>query len=125
MSRIKSRNTKPELIVRSLIHAMGYRYRLHKKNLPGTPDLVFAKHKKIIFVHGCFFHMHKCRYGSVTPKTNYEFWQTKRQGNVARDKKNQTELKKNGWNAMIIWECEVKDTAKLVRKIRKFLAVKN
>jgi DNA mismatch endonuclease (patch repair protein) len=101
---------------------MGFRYRLHKKSLPGTPDLVFAKHKKIIFVHGCFFHMHKCRYGAVTPKTNYEFWQTKRQGNVTRDKKNQTALKKLGWKVMLIWECEIKDVERLSNKIKKFLS---
>jgi DNA mismatch endonuclease (patch repair protein) len=108
MSRIRNSNTKPEMIVRKLIHKMGYRYRLHRKDLPGKPDLVFSKHRKIIFVHGCFFHMHDCRYGQVIPKTNAEFWKNKRKSNVERDKKNVTELKNDGWDVLIIWECMTK-----------------
>lgn len=110
MSRIRSRNTKPEMIVRSMVHKMGYRYRLHNKKLPGKPDLTFAKRRKIIFVHGCFFHMHNCRYGEVVPSTNAKFWRTKRRGNVERDRKNVEALETNGWQVLVIWECMTKPT---------------
>ena len=108
MSRIRDRNTKPELAVRSLAHRMGYRFRLHRKDLPGKPDLVFPVRQKIIFVHGCFFHMHNCPYGRVTPKTNPEFWLKKREGNVARDNRNITALEIAGWEVLIVWECMTK-----------------
>ncbi len=108
MSRITSRNTKPEMIVRKLVHGMGYRYRLHRKDLPGKPDLVFAGRRKIIFVHGCFFHMHDCRYGQVVPKTNSEFWHNKRISNVERDKKNEIKLISEGWDILTVWECMTK-----------------
>ncbi len=108
MSRIRNRNTKPEMIVRSMVHKMGFRYRLHRKDLVGKPDLVFSSRRKIIFVRGCFFHMHDCSYGKVTPKTNAEFWQNKRLGNVERDKKNIEILTKDGWNVLVIWECMTK-----------------
>lgn len=108
MSRIHYRNTKPEMIVRSIVHKMGFRYRLHRKDLAGKPDLVFQSRRKIIFVHGCFFHMHNCSYGKVTPKTNAEFWQNKRMGNVARDEKNINILENDGWDVLIIWECMTK-----------------
>ncbi len=108
MSRIRNRNTKPEMIVRSIVHKIGFRYRLHRKDLAGKPDLVFSSRRKIIFVHGCFFHMHDCSYGKVTPKTNAEFWQNKRLGNVERDKKNIEILTKDGWNVLVIWECMTK-----------------
>ena len=121
MSRIRSRDTKPEMIVRSLVHSMGYRFRLHSKKLPGKPDLVFPKHQKIIFVHGCFFHKHQCRYGMVTPKTNTLFWETKRNGNVKRDSITQSILKKTGWEVYVIWECQTKDKAKLQTSLQKFL----
>lgn len=108
MSRIRNRNTKPEMIVRSIVHKMGYRYRLHRKDLPGKPDLVFPSRHKIIFVHGCFFHMHNCPYGQVVPKTNAEFWEKKRTANVERDRKNENILKSAGWDVFIIWECMTK-----------------
>jgi len=108
MSQIRSRNTKPEMIVRSLVHRMGYRYRLHRKDLPGKPDLVFPSRRKIIFVHGCFFHLHDCSYGRVVPKTNAEFWQNKRQGNVERDNRNLEALENDGWSVLIVWECTTK-----------------
>jgi DNA mismatch endonuclease (patch repair protein) len=108
MSRIRNRNTKPEIIVRSIVHKMGFRYRLHRKDLAGKPDLVFLSRRKIIFVHGCFFHMHDCSYGKVTPKTNAEFWQNKRLGNIERDKKNIEILTKDGWDVLVIWECMTK-----------------
>ena len=105
MSRIRGKDTKPEMIVRSLVHQMGYRFRLHRKDLPGRPDLVLPRHRKIIFVHGCFWHMHRCRYGRVVPKTNTQFWQDKRRGNVERDRRNAAALRKAGWQVLTIWEC--------------------
>jgi DNA mismatch endonuclease, patch repair protein len=121
MSRIRSRNTRPELIVRSIVHAMGYRYRLHKSELPGKPDLVLVRHSKIINIHGCFFHMHTCKYGRVTPATNSKFWLTKRLGNVERDRRNTRALKKAGWKVMTVWECETKTIYALTKRIEKFL----
>jgi DNA mismatch endonuclease (patch repair protein) len=120
MSRIRGKDTKPEMVVRRLVHAMGYRYRLHQKDLPGKPDLVFPCLKKVIFVHGCFWHVHNCRYGRVKPATNAEFWERKRSGNRERDARNRRHLKHLGWQALVIWECQVvrKDTAE---RIRKFL----
>jgi DNA mismatch endonuclease (patch repair protein) len=105
MSRIRGKDTKPELLVRSVVHRMGYRFRLHRTDLPGKPDLVLPKHRKIIFVHGCYWHMHRCRYGRVVPKTNTEFWQQKRQGNVQRDRRNLKQLRKDGWQILVVWEC--------------------
>lgn len=106
MSAIKGRDTKPEIIVRRLVHGMGFRYRLNLKDLPGKPDLVFTRLKKIIFVHGCFWHMHRCRYGRVVPATNAEFWRNKREGNVERDKRKQKELRSLGWEILVVWECQ-------------------
>ena len=122
MSRIRSRDTKPEMVVRSLVHQMGYRFRLHKKGLPGTPDLVLAAHRKVIFVHGCFWHMHRCRYGKVTPATNTEFWQNKRGVNVTRDKRNRRQLKAAGWSVLVIWECWTRDIeGQLLPRLQRFL----
>lgn len=123
MSRIRGKNTRPELIVRSIVHRMGYRYALHKKNLPGKPDLVFSCRRKIIFLNGCFFHMHDCRYGRVKPRTNTEFWQTKRLSNVTRDKKNLLALKNAGWEVLTIWECWTKPAkiGELPEVLRSFL----
>jgi DNA mismatch endonuclease, patch repair protein len=123
MSRIRGKNTRPELIVRSIVHRMGYRYALHKKNLPGKPDLVFSRRRKIIFLNGCFFHMHDCRYGRVKPRTNTEFWQTKRLSNVTRDKKNLLALKNAGWEVLTIWECWTKPAkiGELPEVLRSFL----
>ena len=121
MSQIKSKNTKPEIHVRSLVHRMGYRYSLHRKDLPGKPDLVLVKHKKVIFVHGCFWHMHKCRYGKVKPATNVKFWQSKREANVARDKRNLLKLRKKGWKVLVIWECQTRNSEHLFDKLSKFL----
>ena len=122
MSRIRGKDTKPEMVVRKLIHSLGYRYRLHQKNLPGQPDIVLTRHHKIILVNGCFWHMHKCRYGKVKPKTNPKFWQTKRMGNVERGRKNLRQLRKVGWKVLIVWECQVKDTKKLTQMLQKFFS---
>jgi DNA mismatch endonuclease (patch repair protein) len=100
---------------------MGFRYALYRKDLPGRPDLVLTKHRKIIFVHDCFWHMHQCRYGKVKPATNSEFWQTKREGNVARDKRNLRKLRTNGWKVLVIWECQIRHIEKLTKNIHKFL----
>lgn len=121
MSRIRSRNTQPELIVRSLIHSLGYRYRLHRRDLPGQPDIVLPKYKKVIFVHGCFWHMHDCRFGKVEPKTNAEYWQAKRLSNVERDKNHIAALKMKGWQVLVLWECQVKELENLEMKINEFL----
>lgn len=121
MSRIRNKNTRPEIIVRSLVHGMGYRYSLHKSELPGKPDLVLSRHRKIIFVHGCFWHMHKCRYGKVKPKTRANFWQNKRLGNVVRDRKNLAALKREGWQVLVVWECWTRDLESLESRLAAFL----
>lgn len=121
MSRIKDRNTRPEMIVRSMVHHMGYRFRLHSKKLPGRPDLVFPIRRKIIFVHGCFFHMHTCHRGMDAPKTNAEFWLTKRLSNAERDRRNIAALENEGWQVLIIWECQTKDPQHLRVVIADFL----
>ncbi len=123
MTAIKSRHTKPELIVRSIIHRLGFRFRLHDAKLPGKPDIVLPRHKKIILVHGCFWHIHDCKRGNVTPKTNVEYWQTKRLRNVERDRANLKVYKKEGWKTLTVWECEIKDLAKLEVKLKKFLTL--
>ena len=109
------------MVVRSLVHGMGYRYRLHRKDLPGKPDLVFPGRKKVIFVHGCYWHKHDCKYGCVVPKTNTEFWQNKRQSNVDRDIRNKEKLEEQGWEVLTIWECEIKSPEAITPKIKGFL----
>jgi len=121
MSQIRSKDTSPEIIVRSLVHRMGYRYALHRNDLPGHPDIVLVRHKKIIFVHGCFWHMHRCRYGRVIPATRTNFWQTKRHGNVLRDKRNLKKLRLAGWQLLTVWECQIRNSEKLTRRLREFL----
>ena len=123
MSHIRGKDTKPELIVRSLVHQMGFRFRMHGKGLPGKPDLVLPRHIKLIQVHGCFWHMHRCRYGRVAPKTNAEFWQNKRQGNADRDRRNNRHLRQLGWEVLVIWECWTRDPeTKLIPRLETFLA---
>jgi len=121
MSQIRDKNTKPEIIIRSVIHRMGFRFRLHDKNLPGKPDIVLPRHKKVIFVHGCFWHLHNCRYGRVKPATNAKFWQTKRLSNKTRDKKTLAQLKKLGWQVLIIWECQLRNPTQISHKLQSFL----
>ena len=121
MSRIRCKDTKPEMVVRSMVHRMGFRYRLHQKNLPGKPDIVLTRHRKIIMVHGCFWHMHNCRYGRVIPKTNVKFWQEKREATVVRDKSNLRQLRKEGWKVLVIWECQTRNPEKVINKIANFL----
>jgi DNA mismatch endonuclease (patch repair protein) len=122
MASVHSKDTKPELAVRSLVHALGYRYRLHVATLPGKPDLVFPSRRKIIFVHGCFWHRHaRCRY-ATSPKTRSDFWQEKFLTNVARDRRTRRELKKMGWSLLTVWQCELKNPQKLEVRIDEFLA---
>ncbi|GLK54273.1 very short patch repair endonuclease [Methylopila capsulata] len=123
MRAVKSRDTKPEMQVRRAAHALGYRFRLHRKDLPGSPDLVFPSRKKVIFVHGCFWHGHNCPRGSRMPKTNAEYWQAKIARNVARDWRTLAELGALGWEALTIWECELKDPSGLADRLRSFLCV--
>lgn len=121
MSAIRGKDTKPEMVVRGIVHALGYRYRLHRRDLPGVPDLVFPRLQKIINVHGCFWHMHTCRYGSVVPKSNSAFWQTKRTGNVGRDRSTLRRLRASGWDVLTVWECETKKNSHLANRLCKFL----
>lgn len=112
MSRIKSKNTKPEMLVRQFLHRNGFRYRLHVKDMPGKPDIVLPKYKTVIFVHGCFWHGHEgCKY-YVVPKTRTEWWLNKIQGNATNDTKAETVLITSGWKIIKIWECELKANAK-------------
>src|SRR5580704_5522506 len=120
MSRIRGRNTKPELAVRSLLHKMGFRFRLHDRSLPGCPDVVFGRRKSVIFVHGCFWHRHNCG-KAYLPKTRRAFWRKKFLGNVTRDKRNLLKLKAEGWKTMVIWECEIRHSSHLVKRLLRFL----
>lgn len=120
MAGIKGKHTKPELAVRRLVHKMGFRFRLHRRDLPGTPDLVFPRMQKVIFVHGCFWHRHSGCKLAYTPKSNTVFWQTKLEGNVLRDIAAQEALAAMGWDALIVWECEIADLPELSRKILSF-----
>lgn len=121
MRRIRSKDTSIEMTIRRLVHGMGYRYRLHAKDLPGSPDLVFRGRRKIILVHGCFWHRHRKCPLSSTPKTRVDFWKEKFEKNMVRDRRNLRELKKLGWSILVVWQCEIKDKDKLEKKIRLFI----
>lgn len=108
MRRVKSSNTKPEIALRKSLHALGFRFRVNVKDLPGKPDIVLRKHRTVIFVHGCFWHGHDCRRGARTPKTNTAYWLEKISRNMARDRKNQQRLRELDWNVLVVWECEIK-----------------
>ena len=119
MAQIASRNTGPEIRVRQAAHAMGLRYRLHRRDLPGTPDIVFPKLKVAVFVHGCFWHRHEgCRMAAV-PKTRPDFWAVKFAGNIARDQRKSLNIAAAGWREVVVWECETKDRAALAGIIRQ------
>ncbi|WP_245590015.1 very short patch repair endonuclease [Desulfonatronum lacustre] len=121
MSRIRGKNTKPELIVRSLLHGLGYRFRLHRKDLPGKPDITLPKYKKVVFVHGCFWHSHQNCPRAKRPTTNTEFWREKLGKNIRRDQENSERLKQKGWDVLVLWSCEIKDLDALKAKLRQFL----
>jgi DNA mismatch endonuclease, patch repair protein len=125
MSRIRGKNTKPELLVRSLLHAKGYRYRLHGASrgikLPGNPDLVFAGRRKVIFVNGCFWHFHDCKVGQHAPKANAEFGKTKRARTRDRDASQRRQLENDGWEVLTVWECELRDLSAVEKQLELFL----
>ncbi|GAB4227728.1 MAG: very short patch repair endonuclease [Methyloligellaceae bacterium] len=123
MARIRSKDMKPEMAVRRMVHAMGFRYRLHRRDLPGKPDLVFPARRKIIFVHGCFWHQHPdpaCR-DARPPRSNTAYWGPKLARNVERDAEHQRALEAAGWQVLVVWECELKQSAELAERLRAFL----
>jgi DNA mismatch endonuclease (patch repair protein) len=121
MRRIRSKDTSPELVLRRLVHGLGYRFRLHRKDLPGRPDLVFAKRRKIVFVHGCFWHQHGgCREGRI-PSSRLDYWVPKLEKNQIRDAANRALLEEQGWKVLIVWECELTDISVVKRAVKKFL----
>lgn len=122
MSRIRSADTKLEIVLRSLLHRMGFRFRLHRRGLPGRPDVVLPKYHTVIFVHGCFWHQHPGCVEAVRPKTNKKYWTAKLDGNVKRDKRNRRSLRKDGWRVLRFWECQIeKDPIRIAMKIGKDL----
>jgi len=121
MSHIRGRDTAPEMRVRRILHAAGLRYRLHGKSLPGKPDLVFAGRRTVVFVHGCFWHMHSCKYGKPAPATNRDFWAEKRRSNAERDKRNRTALEADGWRVFEIWECETRNLQALPDRLLEII----
>ena len=122
MSLVRSRGSKAEMTVRRLVHSLGYRYRLHRPDLPGTPDLVFSKLQCVIFIHGCFWHQHSCPAGNRMPKSRLDFWRAKLTGNVKRDLRNARKLRRDGWRVLTIWECQTRDRDALARRLGRFLS---
>lgn len=123
MSRVRGRDTKPELLVRRIAHGLGYRFRLHRRDLPGVPDIVFPSRRKVIFVHGCFWHRHPdpaCKLARM-PKSRLDFWVTKLENNKKRDEKNMARLHVLGWEALVVWECQISNQDELRIRIREFL----
>lgn len=120
MQAVKSKDTKPEMVVRRLLHSMGYRYRLHRKGLPGKPDIVFPGRKKAIFVHGCFWHWHGCKKGQL-PKSRLAYWKPKLTKNVERDKAKTEQLESLGWRVLVVWQCETADVDALASTLRRFM----
>ena len=125
MSMVRSKNTKPELLVRSYLHRNGLRFRLYRKDILGCPDIVLRKHRALVFVHGCFWHQHKGCKKARMPKSNRDYWRPKLEGNVKRFSKNQTDLKKMGWRVFVLWECEVGKPDKLMKLVKKIKEHKN
>jgi len=121
MSRVKGRDTKPEILVRSFVFRMGFRFRLHQRKLPGTPDIVLPRHRKVIFVHGCFWHGHKGCSRSKRPSSNVRFWNNKLDANIRRDKRFRRQLRRMGWKSLVVWECETRSPEKLLHKLERFL----
>jgi DNA mismatch endonuclease (patch repair protein) len=122
MGRVRAKDTKPEMVVRRLVHSLGYRYRLHNRSLPGRPDLVFAKRRKVIFVHGCFWHRHSASCPLTRmPKSRLDFWVPKFEGNKRRDAENEAKLKAMGWDFLVVWECQLGSLDSLGGRVRDFL----
>ena len=121
MSRIRKTDSAPELLVRQILHRLGYRFRLYRKDLPGCPDIVLPKYKKIIFVHGCWWHRHNCHLGRRTPKSRTKYWLPKLAANKKRDKENRSKLLKLGWKILVVWECQIKKPERITDKIISFL----
>ena len=121
MARVRSKNMRPELMVRKLVFALGYRYRLHGRDLPGCPDVVFRSRRKVIFVHGCFWHRHENCALARLPKSRLDFWKPKLEGNRERDEKIKRALYRRGWKVLTVWECQLKETRRLESRIRRFL----
>jgi DNA mismatch endonuclease (patch repair protein) len=121
MSRIRKTDTSPELMVRQIVHRLGYRFRLYRRDLPGCPDIVLPRRMKVIFIHGCWWHRHNCRLGRRTPKTKKKYWLPKLQANKERYKKDRRSLQKHGWKVLTIWECQTKRPEKIIERISKFL----
>src|SRR4030042_6923178 len=124
MSRIRSKDTTPELVVRHLVHRMRHRFRLYRRDLPGHPDLVLARHRKVIFIHGCFWHRHGCKRGRTKPATNPDYWEHKRQGNTRRHQRKVRLLKRLGWDVHVVWECETGKPELLTKTLASFLSSK-
>ena len=122
MSRIRSKDTGPELLVRGLLYRLGYRYRLHVRGLPGTPDIVFHSKRKAVFVHGCFWHQHPNCSDACIPNSRTEYWLPKLKRNVQRDEENRKDLRSLGWGTLVVWECETKSASKVSRRLQRFLA---
>lgn len=122
MSRIRGKDTVPELTVRSLLHRLGYRFRIHYKDLPGHPDIVLPKYQAVIFVHGCYWHRHRgCKF-AYNPKSRTDFWQEKFNKNIERDKKTVKALRQKGWHVLIVWECQISNEKSLITRLLRFLA---
>ena len=121
MSHIRGKNTKPELLIRSLLHRSGFRFRIHRRDLPGNPDIVLPKYKTVIFVHGCFWHGHDCKRGARLPKTNRDYWETKITRNRERDQQHDEELRRKGWRILVVWECQTKEPQAIAGQIKNFL----
>ena len=121
MRAVRGQDTTPEMLVRQTAHSLGYRYALHRKNLSGKPDLVFVSRRKIVFVHGCFWHVHNCRHGRIPPVSNLNYWRTKREKNKERDKEHLRSLRAAGWKVLVVWECWTRDMVRVGKRLADFL----
>ena len=121
MRSVKSKDTKPEIALRKMIHGMGYRYRLHRRDLPGVPDLTFASRRKVVFMHGCFWHGHPCAGEPRMPKSNREYWVPKIRRNAERDAEHERDLRELGWDVLVVWECDLKDVSSVRNRVIAFL----
>jgi len=121
MARVKNKDTRPEMLVRSIVHGLGFRFRKNRTDLPGRPDIVLPRHRKIIFVHGCFWHGHKKCARASRPSSNEAFWARKLDSNMLRDRRNTKMLRKQGWDVLVVWQCEITDTERILNRIQAFL----